>query len=86
MFLQNRTRDLFRNNNADSDDREFNEETIFRERLVDYMCIHTMYYIVSMYYIHYITLFRSPAITPSSANRRSSGGTASPSGRSPQMR
>jgi membrane-associated tyrosine/threonine-specific cdc2-inhibitory kinase len=60
MFLQNRTRDLFRNNNADSDDREFNEETIFRER--------------------------SPAITPSSANRRSSGGTASPSGRSPQMR
>jgi len=28
---------------------------------------------------------RSPAITPSSANRRSSGGTASPCGRSPQM-
>ena len=75
MFLQNRTRDLFRNNNADSDDREFNEETIFRER-----------FSVWLYSQMSIILFRSPAITPSSANRRSSGGTASPSGRSPQMR
>jgi len=60
MYLTNRTRDLFGNNNPDTvDSSRLNEDPIFRER--------------------------SPAITPSSANRRSSGGTASPSGRSPQM-
>jgi len=60
MYLTNRTRDLFGNNNPDTvDTSRLTDDPIYRER--------------------------SPAITPSSANRRSSGGTASPSGRSPQM-
>jgi len=60
MYLTNKTRDIFGNNNPDTvDTSRLNDDPIYRER--------------------------SPAITPSSANRRSSGGTASPSGRSPQM-
>ena len=32
MYLANRTRDLLRNNNAETDDREFSDDNMFRER------------------------------------------------------
>ena len=76
MYLTNRTRDLFGNNNPDTvDSSRLNDDPIYRERFLKKHFLPVNYF-----------TFRSPAITPSSANRRSSGGTASPSGRSPQMR